>query len=287
MFLLTLATAGRISEIHALSAAADFLTFNQDDSVTLLPNACFIAKNRLPEFAPLPITVVPCTEVLNCPVRALHCYLDATHDMRDPSLPLWINPSTSKKATKNLISSWIRNGIREAYEWTASNGESPVAASNSSTATLVESFASPRPYTAGSSSTPEGPQSNTGHQGRMSLRVRESNSRRAPASAQQVISPVGHETGVMPSGRLRVCPRQAATGLSRSVPDLSRPAHELRAIAASFAYLRGTRLQDLLQAVGWQSHSTFGRFYLRQLSLSDLGAGTIRVPGPPSATPIP
>ena len=125
-FLLTRATAARVSEIHALSAAPEFLTFIQNGSVTLLPNATFIAKNRLPEDAPQPVTVLPCTEALYCPIRALHCYLDATLGWRDPSLPLG-KSHNKEKATKNVISSWIKNMIKEAYEWTAQRSEANTA----------------------------------------------------------------------------------------------------------------------------------------------------------------
>ena len=287
-FLLTLATAGRISEIHALSAAADFLTFNQDGSVTLLTNANFIAKNRLPDNAPRPITVLPCAEMLNCPVRALNCYLDATHEKRDPSLALWVNPSTMKKATKNLISSWIRITIKEAYEWTAAHREVLTADTALTQAVTAEDSASSTAGRAGNSSTMEGPQSKNGHESRMTQGNRENNTRRAPAPAQQAIPSVEHRAGVMPGVRIRDCPRQTAgTDQLRSEPDLSRPAHELRAIAASISYHRGTRLQDLLQAVGWQSRTTFGRFYLRQLPVSDPGTGALTVPGQPGAAPIP
>ena len=291
VFLLTLASAGRISEIHALSAASDCLTFNQDGSVTLLPNATFIAKNRLPEIAPQPFVLFPCLETLNCPVRALRCYLDATQNERDSTLPLWVNPSTKKKATKNLISSWIRNTIKEAYEWTALSRDKPTAVTAISEAVMAGSSASTMAVMAGNSSTSEGPQSNSGHESRMSLRARETRIRRTQATAQSAIPSDGHPVGVMqlgrgveqgvPTVRVRDCPQQTAA------PDLSRPAHELRAIAASLSYRQGTRLQDLLQAVGWQSHSTFGRFYLRHLQVNDPGTATLRVPGRPGTAPIP
>ena len=125
----------------------------------------------------------------------------------------------------------------------------------------------------------------------MSLRARETRIRRTQATAQSAIPSDGHPVGVMqlgrgveqgvPTVRVRDCPQQTAA------PDLSRPAHELRAIAASLSYRQGTRLQDLLQAVGWQSHSTFGRFYLRHLQVNDPGTATLRVPGRPGSAPIP
>jgi hypothetical protein len=50
VFLVTLATAGRVSEVHALSARWDCLGFNQDGSVSVLTTPGFLAKNRLPEW---------------------------------------------------------------------------------------------------------------------------------------------------------------------------------------------------------------------------------------------
>ena len=49
VFLVTLATAARVSEIHALSASAECLRFIDNGSVSLLTSPGFIAKNRLPE----------------------------------------------------------------------------------------------------------------------------------------------------------------------------------------------------------------------------------------------
>ena len=280
-FLLTLATAARVSEIHALSAAPDFLTFNQNSSVTLLPNATFITKNRLPDIVPHPVTVLPCSEALNCPIRALRCYLNATQEVRGPSFALWVNPSTKKNATKNLISSWIRNTIKEAYEWTATRKEVPTANTAVTHADMAGTSASLADIRAVISSSAEGPQSQRGQESRMSQRARQTNTRRTPAAAYGEDPYEGHERGVMPNVQVSDCPHQTAR------PDLSRPAHELRAIAASLSYRQGTRLQDLLQAVGWQSHSTFGRFYLRQLPINEPGTGTLRVPGQPGAAPIP
>jgi hypothetical protein len=51
--------------------------------------------------------------------------------------------------------------------------------------------------------------------------------------------------------------------------DLSRSAHELRAVAASLAYSRGASLKELMSSVGWSSTATVGRFYLRQTTSID------------------
>lgn len=166
-------------------------------------------------------------------------------------------PLYSKKATKNLISSWIRNLIREAYEWTAGDRESLRASSNSS-GSSTDSSASHLTNHVRSAPRREVSSPPDGRTGRMSLVSRRNAEHEESA---------GPGLGVLSCriARHRVCPRNSASDRSTSSPDLSRPAHELRAIAASLAYLRGARLQDLMSAVGWQTHSTWGRIYLRQL----------------------
>ena len=49
----------------------------------------------------------------------------------------------------------------------------------------------------------------------------------------------------------------------------ARPAHELRAIAASISLHRGKPYAEVIKAVGWSSASTFGRFYMRHLGISE------------------
>jgi hypothetical protein len=76
VFLVTLATAGRVSEVHALSARSDCLRFNQDGSVSLLTTPGFLAKNRLPEWGAQGYTLQPLPDSLLCPVRALESVTD-------------------------------------------------------------------------------------------------------------------------------------------------------------------------------------------------------------------
>ena len=66
-----------------------------------------------------------------------------------------------------------------------------------------------------------------------------------------------------------------------TVGDFSRPAHELRAMAASLAFHRGAALADIIQAVGWSSATTFGRFYLRHMEFrqsDSVPEETLRLP---------
>jgi hypothetical protein len=53
----------------------------------------------------------------------------------------------------------------------------------------------------------------------------------------------------------------------RKKPNLSRPAHELRALAATMSLRTGTPYREMMGAVGWSSSSTFARFYLRHVGL--------------------
>ena len=59
--------------------------------------------------------------------------------------------------------------------------------------------------------------------------------------------------------------------INENSPQFStdRPAYELRAIAASMSLHRGKPYAEVIKAVGWSSASTFGRFYLRHLGISE------------------
>ena len=77
VFLLALASASRVSEIHALSRAKDDISFLEDGSVRLRVSPSFLAKNQLPEVAPSPIRVFPLTsgDRKLCPVASLRLFL--------------------------------------------------------------------------------------------------------------------------------------------------------------------------------------------------------------------
>ena len=58
--------------------------------------------------------------------------------------------------------------------------------------------------------------------------------------------------------------------MSYSLSELSLPkdpikAHELRAISASIAELKGVRLNEIMRAAYWRSEGTFLKYYLRDL----------------------
>ena len=85
VFLLTLASGKRRSEIHAWTF--DSSSTKRDWSeVTFSPSTAFIAKNQLASEGPLAIqqVVIPILDQDKslCPVRALRYYLDKTKDLR-------------------------------------------------------------------------------------------------------------------------------------------------------------------------------------------------------------
>ena len=86
VFLLTMATAKPVSEIHALAMDTEHLRSDKTDgSVSLRTRRGFLAKYQ-PSKSPLTIFIPNLAKTLNrendnwllCPVRALKCYLDKT-----------------------------------------------------------------------------------------------------------------------------------------------------------------------------------------------------------------
>ena len=83
-----MATARRVSEVHAFSIDPDHLRFNNmDGSLILRTQVGFLAKNQLPSRAPDSITIPKlsnfCRKSANfhrmlCPVRAVKSYLNKT-----------------------------------------------------------------------------------------------------------------------------------------------------------------------------------------------------------------
>ena len=92
VFLVTLATARRVSEVHALSMDSDHLRFsNLDGSLILRTQLGFLAKNQLPSRTPDSIKIPKlsnlCSKSYNfnrmlCPVRAVKIYLNKTKSLR-------------------------------------------------------------------------------------------------------------------------------------------------------------------------------------------------------------
>ena len=125
VFLLTLATAGRVSEIHALAMDPEHLRFNESDgSVSLRTQSGFIAKNQLPSVCSAEILVPNLARTVSdkdfnrmlCPVRALKLYLRKTESIRNNRKRLFLPIRGNHDITKGSISGWISSVIRLAYK---------------------------------------------------------------------------------------------------------------------------------------------------------------------------
>jgi hypothetical protein len=119
-----------MSEIHALSAREDCMRFNQDGSVSLLTFPGFLAKNALPEHGNQQFVLEPLDNSFLCPVRALKIYLQHTKKERSTQAPLFLPFRGHAKSSPQLISSWIKSAIVQAYKAVANNtgttsGDSP------------------------------------------------------------------------------------------------------------------------------------------------------------------
>lgn len=129
VFLITLASGARRSEIHALDAK--LLSHNKDWSrVTLVPNPKFLAKNfdyksgerNFHGFVieSLGSKLGPGLEedTKLCPVRSLRFYLERTKECRRNTDQLFVSISDRKNAAvcKNTIASWIKQTIKFGYE---------------------------------------------------------------------------------------------------------------------------------------------------------------------------
>ena len=128
LFLVTLATARRVSEVHSLSGLPQDISFQADGSVQLEFLADFLAKNQAPS-DDSPSIRIPSLEVLvcpddpdrvNCPVRALKIYKNRTDKHRSPGqrrLFISFNLNYTKDVQKPTLARWLIALIKEAYQW--------------------------------------------------------------------------------------------------------------------------------------------------------------------------
>ena len=126
VFLVALATASRVSEIHALSLDSQHLRFEKD-GIRLLPNLKFLAKTQrlgkpwsamfVPEFNTY---ATDCRDLLLCPCRAVKMYLKRTKSLRkgEEALFLTYKSGQQHKASKHSIARWIVSLIQFACEKT-------------------------------------------------------------------------------------------------------------------------------------------------------------------------
>ena len=116
VFLIALATAFRVSEIHAFSRSNECLRWNDDGSVSLATHAGFIAKNKRPTMAGQKVTIKPLVQNDKlCPVRFLRHYLHVTRESSSSQLFVPVR-STTLRTTPQLLSAWITKLIRVAHK---------------------------------------------------------------------------------------------------------------------------------------------------------------------------
>ncbi|XP_053296886.1 uncharacterized protein LOC128456655 [Pleuronectes platessa] len=124
--LLALATAKRVSDIHALSVHPACMRFTPGNlGVTLRPNPAFVPKVvkpcspvELSAFQPPPYGSAEQQRLhMLCPVRALHTYVERTRSFRkgDQLFVSWAKPHWGKPVTKQRLSHWIVDAIALAY----------------------------------------------------------------------------------------------------------------------------------------------------------------------------
>ena len=125
LFLLALASAKRINELHALSYRVTHSERWGEVSFSFVPG--FVAKNQDPSvpdsrFDGFVVPALPRSGAdrggrLLCPVRALRLYLDRTAVHRPRCRRLFVTTGRDKKEiAKNTVSFWLRQVISRAYQ---------------------------------------------------------------------------------------------------------------------------------------------------------------------------
>ena len=118
LVLLGLALGSRISEIHSLLRGSRYVRFSRNfKSVTLYPNAAFLAKNEAPSFRRSPMTINGLfkrdgSPHCLCPVDTLRKYIDLTTRFRTSKL--FVNPSTGVPCNKARIRFYFCSLIRQS-----------------------------------------------------------------------------------------------------------------------------------------------------------------------------
>ena len=134
LFLLALASAKRIGELHDLSYRVSHSRGCAEVSFSFVPD--FVVKTQdpsslAPRFEGLTVPALPDARKnrygrLLCPVRAVRCYLDRTAAPRPRCERLFVTAGRSKKEISKTTVSWLRKTISRAYELFGS--EQPVPA---------------------------------------------------------------------------------------------------------------------------------------------------------------
>ena len=124
LFLLALASAKHIGELHALSFRVAHSRGWGEVSFSFVPG--FMAKTQDPSLAPqfegFTVPALPNTSNNRngrslCPVWAVRCYLDHTAAHRPRCEQLFVTAGRSKKEiSKTIVSSWLWKTISRAYQ---------------------------------------------------------------------------------------------------------------------------------------------------------------------------
>lgn len=122
-FLVALASACRVSELHALSSDPNYLQFRSDGSVVLLTQPGFVSKNRLPSLGNQKVVIRSLSSIdksrtasMQDPVRALKTYLKRTKASRDTRTRHFLPVKAGKRdITPQALASWLKWVIRSAY----------------------------------------------------------------------------------------------------------------------------------------------------------------------------
>ena len=116
VFLVAMASAYRVSEIHALSRDETTLRWNQDGSVSLATRDGFLAKNKRPTAAGQQITLQPLNEQPDlCPVHHLRVYVEVTSQTEGSSHLFRSLRDPAARMSPQTISGWITTIIQGAY----------------------------------------------------------------------------------------------------------------------------------------------------------------------------
>ena len=124
IFLLALASAKRIGELHALSYRVSHTRNWGEVSFSFVTG--FVAKTQdpsslAPRFEGFSVPALPNARNnrnggLLCPVRAVRCYLDRTAPHRPRYERFFVTAGRSKKEISKTTVSWLRKTVSRAYE---------------------------------------------------------------------------------------------------------------------------------------------------------------------------
>lgn len=136
-FLLAMASAKRVGELHAFSVSPDCLQWHPEGTgVTLWPNPSFLPKCIPLTYVNQPLTLMAFSSPdpgagpanMLCPVRALRLYIDKTADFRlsDALFVCYGGSRRGGRVSKQRLSKWIVSAITLAYSVNASTAPSRV-----------------------------------------------------------------------------------------------------------------------------------------------------------------